>query len=107
MQKTLFSIFANFSVPKFTARDTHKTRNHFSPTGNTKKSIVENKFSAKFFRKCLLVPKKVSPRKFTFFQAKISYKSGGVSFDQMKVSGKKTRRYEKTEKEIFRNHQEN
>ena len=45
---------------------------------------------SKFFRIRLIVPKELSARKTTFFEAEIRYESGRVSFDQMKVSEKHT-----------------
>ena len=38
----------NFSLPKNTPRDTHKTRNPLSPPENTKKTFFENYFLQSF-----------------------------------------------------------
>ena len=69
--------FINFSVPKNTTRDTHKTRKPHFPRLETK-----NTFFFRFSMKRLIVPKKeISAPKTTFSQAKISYGSFGT-FDQ-------------------------
>ena len=73
-------------MPKNTPKDTHKTRKPHFPQLKTK-----NPFSIDFFWKSLIVPiKGLSAQKTTRSQAEISYESGRVPSDRIKVPAKRS-----------------
>ena len=84
----IFRTFINFSLPRNTPKDTHKPRKpHFSATGNPKNIHFSKMKFFHFFQKSLIeVKEDLSAGKTTFSQAEISYESGRVPFDQLKVS---------------------
>ena len=75
MQRTRFQVYAIFSVPKFTSRNTPETRKPLFPQHESQKfQFLE------FFRLGFMMAKRVSARKTNYFsQADISYESKGYS----------------------------
>ena len=87
MQRALLLFFINFTVPKNSQRDTHKTRKPLSSTGNNKTQFLKiNFFSKSFFfgKKTRSAENRALGSQNEFFKLKTFMKVKEIHFDHTK-----------------------